>query len=706
MKTARSDSEASRTLSPANDVHGELLDLRRVHIIAISSLCAIGALVYGIFIRSVGFYWDDWPVIWVYNALGAQGIKRYFAGNRPASGWIYAKLAPLLGISPVGWQAVNVGIRCIASVILYFLFCTLWPRRKDVAWIVAVLVLLYPGFTQQAIALTYLSQNLSFLLFVASLLLTVFALARPRYRWLFLLLSLASGVGSYLITEYFVGLEFVRLVIIGVFREGEVDRKKLREALFQWSPYAVAWAAYMVWRSFIFHEVHYGPIGDKNVGYLLSTMLRSPVRELGGLVRNGMHNITMSAVYAFLRPFMAGAIGGIRSWVIASVVVGISLYTLRRLTTCDKPAGMPETSLEMSRGFLWDGAAISIVGLCFGGLPFVSGQTVFFASSLSFGDRFTLPFMLPACVAFACFLSWGLTGRRSKAIVVGLVLFAFSAFQVQCMNSYRHDWLAQKSLFWQLAWRLPSVKPGTTIFVDGLPDSVASGETAGLLDLLYKRDDRTGKLDYFMYDLQRFPEGKPSYRPSTPITRRLRSFQFLGTTSQSAVSWLSPNGTLRVIAPSTAGEIVQGPLLCASIADVSHPEEIITATQGVPDGPLLKLFGLEAKHDWQYFYQRAELERQLKHWDAVALLGDDAVKEGYGPTDESEWFPFIDGYAHAHRYRTAAELTERMLKESPEAISALSSLWLNCSHECSPNSEELSETLRRLGNKLMLPAPQ
>jgi hypothetical protein len=548
------------------------------------------------------------------------------------------------------------------------------------------------------------------LLFTASLLLTVFALAKPRYQWLFLLVSVALGVGSYLITEYFVGLEFVRLVIISVFREGDFDRKKLREALLKWSPYAAAWAAYIVWRSFIFHEVHYGPIGDKNVGYLLSRMLQSPVKELGGLVWNGMHNVMMAAVYAFLRPFMAGAIspsgrGGILSWVIAWVVVGTSLYTLRRLTICVKPAGVAENSLEMSRGFLWGGAAMSIVGLCVGGLPFVSGQTAFFASSSSFGDRFTLPFMLPACIALAFFLACGVTGARLKAIVVGLVLFAFSAFQVQCMNSFRHDWLEQKSLFWQLAWRLPGIKPGTNIFVDGLPASVGSGETPGLLDLLYKRDDRVGKLDYFMFDLRRLPEGKPSYRPSTPIIRHLRSFQFLGTTSQSVVSWLSPTGTLRVIAPPSAGEIVQGPLLCASLAHVSHPEEIITATQGIPDGPLLKLFGMEPKHEWQYFYQKAELERQLKNWDAVALLGDDAAKQGYGPSDESEWFPFIDGYAHAHRYRTAAELTEKVLKESPEAISALSSLWLRCSRECSPNSEELRDTLRRLGSKLMLDAP-
>jgi len=682
-----------------------------MHTLAISSLCAIGALVYGIFVRTVGYYWDDWPVVWVYNALGSQGVTRYFAGNRPFSGWIYARLAPFLGIAPVGWQIANVGVRCLASVVLYLLFCELWPRRKDVAWIVAALVLLYPGFTQQAIALTYLSQFSSFLFFVTSLLLTVLALGRPRYKWPFLMLSLVLGVWSYLVTEYFVGLEFVRLVIIYVcvFKQGDFDRKKLREALLKWNPYAAAWVAYIFWRSFLFHEIHYHPIADKNVSYLLSRALHNPFKEVGGIVLNAMHNIIMGTFYAFLRPFMAGAISpgggsGIMSWVIGLVVVGISLFTLRRLAIGDKQAGTVETSSEPSRSFLWGGIAMSVVGLGFGGLPFVSGQSAFFAPILSFGDRFTFPFMLPACIAFACFLACVLPGKRSKGIVLGLLFFAFSAYQVQCMNSYRHDWLTQKSLFWQMAWRFPGVKPGTTIFVDGLSESIGSGETPGLMDLLYEHDDRSGKLDYLMFDLRRLPEGKPSYKPSSPIIRHLRSFQFLGSTSQSVVSWFSPEGTLRIVTPSTAGEIVQGPLLCASLAHVSHPEEITTATQGVPDGPLLKLFGSEPKHEWTYFYQKAELERQLQHWDAVALLGDDAVKQGYRPTDASEWFPFIDGYAHAHRYQTAEELTETVLKESPQSISALSSLWLHCSRSCSPDSE-LSDTLHRLGNRLILSTP-
>jgi len=712
MKTAVSASKDFQASSPARRAPGEQSNLRRMHAVAISSLCAIGALVYGTFIRSVGFYWDDWPVIWVYNALGSQGLARYFTGNRPFSGWLYARLAPFLGISPVGWQAANDGVRCIASIVLYFLFCELWPKRKDVAWIVAAFVLLYPGFTQQAIALTYLSQNFSFLLYATSLLLTVFAIKRPRYKWPFLLVSLVLAVGSYLITEYFVGLEFVRIVVIWVCssKEDGLDLKRIREAGLRWSPYAVTWAGYIFWRSFIFHEVHYGAIGDKNIPYLLSRALHHPVREIGGLVFNAIHNIAMGAVYAFSRPFDANeispGIAGNKAWVIGLIIVGISVYALRSLTLSDKPAAKAEMAEERSRGIFWGGAAMSIVGLIFGGLPFISGQTAFFAPILSFGDRFTYPFMLPACIALACFLAWALRSKRARMIVVSVLMFAFSVFQLKSMNTYRHDWLGQKSLFWQLAWRFPDIKPGSTIFVDGLSESIGSGETPGLLDMLYKREDRAGKLDYFMFDMRRTPEGKPSFRPSSPISRHLRSFPFAGTTAQSVVSWLSPDGTLRVISPSTAGEIVQGSMLSASVAQVSHPEEISAATEGVPGGPLLKLFGPEPKHEWAYFYQKADLERQLQHWDRVASLGDDVMKRGYSPTDASEWFPFIDGYAHAHRYQTAEELTNRVLKESPESVSALSSFWMRCSRECSPNSEELTRTLHDLGTKLMLDTAQ
>jgi hypothetical protein len=236
-------------------IHGVRSHFERTDALAISSLFAIGALVYGVFIPTLGFYWDDWLVIWVYHALGPQGLAKYFAGERPGFGWIYANLAPILGIAPIGWHVVALAIRCASSAVLFVIFCALWPRQKDVAWLLGTLVLLYPGFTQQSIALIYLPHHLGFLLFVVSLATTVFSITTPAYRWLFLSISLVTEGCSYLITEYFFGLELFRLLIIGVLTSRECtarDLKKLGATLITWSPYAAVWTLYVVWRAFVF----------------------------------------------------------------------------------------------------------------------------------------------------------------------------------------------------------------------------------------------------------------------------------------------------------------------------------------------------------------------------------------------------------------------------------------------------------------------
>src|SRR5208283_2244996 len=227
--------------------------------------------------------------------------------------------------------------RCASSAVLFVAFCELWPRRKDVAWLVGTLVLIYPGFTLQPIALGFLEYHLSFLLFVISLATTIFSITTPAYRWLFLPISLVTGVGSYLIIEYFVGLELFRLLVIAVLLNREYvtwNLKKLRTALILWSPYAMVWAAYIVWRGFYFHVVsHYAKVSYMDVGAGISPIKSSPAswawHQLGG----GIHNILMATILAWARPFSPDLIkfdsrSAVGSWAIAAFVVGIAVYTL------------------------------------------------------------------------------------------------------------------------------------------------------------------------------------------------------------------------------------------------------------------------------------------------------------------------------------------------------------------------------------------
>jgi hypothetical protein len=689
----------------------------RAEALAIAFLIATGTLVYGVFASSLGFYYDDWPVIWVYQTLGPRGVASYFAGERPVFGWLYSHLVPILGISPTGWQVAAFAVRSLSSVVLFVAFCALWPRRKDVAWLTATIVLLYPGFTQQPIAFTYLSQHLSFLFFSISLAATIFSFTRPAYRWLFLFISLVTEACSYLLMEYFVGLEFLRLfIIIILINDGRITRelKRLFAALKMWSPYVVVWIAYLVWRTSIFRVAsYYGTESYKDAGSHVAQILSRPLHEILVRVLNVIHNILMSTAIAWARPFGPDLVSvnprPIHSWMIAAIVAVTGICTMRSLMLRTFPIQTYEPSHNDPRRALKSGLFLGVAGLIFAGFPFVLPNLgVGFGTHPSFVDRFTLPFMLPSALTLSCLIFIS-TRRIPKILLISGVLFGFSAFQVENARIYREDWYTQKSLFWQIAWRAPQLKPGTSVFADGMPRSLFGNHSAGNLDLLYEKSNSEGRLHYFIFDLTQltarnssFSGAKLSYRPSDPISGRVHQFEFQGTTDQCLVAWISPTGTLRIITQPTVDEILRGSALTFNLAQFSQPDKTISGASGSPNGPLLKIVGAEPNHDWTYFYQKAELERQFKNWNAVGKLGDEVISKGYKPNDPSEWFPFIDGYTRIHRYRIAADMSISMLEECPDALAALSSLWQRVKNEDTPNSPELNSALGVLRGKLML----
>ncbi len=423
---------------PIQNLSVDRFSFGRNDALAIISLFAIGVLVYGLYIPFLGFYWDDWPVVWVYNALGPQGVGLYFAGQRPAYGWIIAHLASVLGISPMGWQVAALAVRCASSGAVFIAFCAAWPKRKDVAWLTGALVLLYPGFTLQPIALGFIPYQLSFLLFVASMATTIFSITKPLYFWLFLPMALVMEGFSYVIIEYFVGLELLRLLVLVALKNrvgitGDL-RRTLGTALIAWSPYATVWMAYILWRAFVFRVVsYYATGGYMDVGSGVSRILRSPVHEAWARVLGGIRNVLMATVVACARPFSSDLItftrSGILSWAIAIIVVGITIYTLRRMTVSIQAVPASEFLPDEPRRFPENGLLLGIVGLGVAGLTLaVSNLHAEFPGRPSFADRFTLPFMLPASLTLSCLLLFPGPKRLSRTLLVSLILFAFSAF--------------------------------------------------------------------------------------------------------------------------------------------------------------------------------------------------------------------------------------------------------------------------------------
>ncbi len=109
------------------------------------ALLALCILSYTLLIRYLGYYWDDWPFIWISQKLGTAGLVRYFHTNRPIWGLIFQVTTPLLGHEPWRWHLFALLWRWIASVLLWMLLRLVWPRHSQAALWPSLLFAVYPG---------------------------------------------------------------------------------------------------------------------------------------------------------------------------------------------------------------------------------------------------------------------------------------------------------------------------------------------------------------------------------------------------------------------------------------------------------------------------------------------------------------------------------------------------------------------------------
>jgi tetratricopeptide (TPR) repeat protein len=222
------------------------------------------------------------------------------------------------------------------------------------------------------------------------------------------------------------------------------------------------------------------------------------------------------------------------------------------------------------------------------------------------------------------------------------------------------------------------LKPGTGVYMDGVPRTLISNHNDGMLDMLYGAKPAPRTLTYYIFDLELYQKDLKWYQQlnlrSGSIARGfVREYQFRGPIADSLVAYFSPDGELYTV-DGNSDEQPRYSGIADTLAHLSAPDRVIEDKRQDPYG-LLRIFGKEPVHDWAYYYERAELKRQEHAWGDVAQLGDAAFHSGYQPSEGIDLLPFIEGYARVGRYDVAEKLTEQALKQSPEIEQELSALW-------------------------------
>ena len=218
-------------------------------------------------IQALGFYKDDWHMIFAGDSYGPQKIVEEFSIDRPFMGVVNAWTYGLLGDNPLNWQLFAFFSRLAGVVALYVMLRLIWPAQRFATTSMTVLFAVYPGFLQQPNAATFQNHFVGYSAGILSLLLTVLALRTQKktVRWLWTGLAAALMLLCVFIYEYMVGLEGMRFLLIWYLTQREERlpwKKQLWRAVRIWLPYLLAAGTFVFWRLFIFKSTRYATSTD------------------------------------------------------------------------------------------------------------------------------------------------------------------------------------------------------------------------------------------------------------------------------------------------------------------------------------------------------------------------------------------------------------------------------------------------------------
>ncbi len=369
-------------------------------------LLIVAILAYGLLLPRLGFYWDDLPILWIRYQLGAEALTRYFSTNRPVWGLLYQLTTSVIPDKPIYWQIFALFWRWLGAVIVLAIVEKLWKGKPRLVLSVALLFLVYPGFTQQWSAFLYSHFFIVLFFFLLSYLLMLRAVEKPNHYWKLTALGLFFSALNLWMMEYFYVLELMRVgVILAALRYETLSlRERVIKTFKLWLPYLIVFILAVLSRLFIFNNQVYG-IG------LGASLKSAPLETVIALARNIRFTLKLVLRDAWMQVTQLPNIASVESilnsyyFVVAAAILvliaGFLFISQNRSndSSCSDTKRLKLLLLEvLSPDSLWM-IGLGIFALLLSGWPF---WLVGFVPSLAWpASRFTLPFMFGVSLIFA-----------------------------------------------------------------------------------------------------------------------------------------------------------------------------------------------------------------------------------------------------------------------------------------------------------------
>jgi hypothetical protein len=624
---------------------------------------ALCMAAYGLLIRGLGFYWDDWmiPTI-IKNGMSFWTFYQY---NRPLSAWTFELLAPILGLNPFGWHLANLIMRWVTGLTAWWMLSTLWPnQRRAIEWML-YLFLISPAFLQQVFAATYVQHFLIFPFFFISCASMMLMLRGGRGRVAYGVLSLLAEAVHVFSMEYFWGFELIRPYLIWKSIPATLGaRRRMVNTFIAWIPYLIIFIAAIIWR-FKFAQI---AAEDPNSLKLFSEFFSTPLQTIlsfAVIVVRDMVYLFISSWYPALQTAKMDyqPLSLLVSWGLVVITSALLWWFFRKEEISD--------SEDWAREAAWFGLYVTVVGM----LPTwaVSRQLTVGA----FADRSALPSIFGVGILVVALTRLIVQKRSVQVLLLSILIGIAVGYHFRLDLDYRWYWERQARFFWQYSWRVPGLEKNTAILADGAQLPRVSDYAMSLaLNTLYAPSSVEDQQPYWFFELDRnFTYDLKALFGDFEIKDHLRNLYFEGR-GKSAIVIMYQEGQCLWLLDESDKLNASLPALTLKALPVSDPSRVLTDAE--PDTAYLTaIFGPEPEHNWCYFYEKANIAYHQQDWKQVLDYYKQADDLGLKTKIGFELKPFVVANAKLGQWEQARDLTLLAFERDVTSKTLYCSLWID-----------------------------
>lgn len=635
-------------------------------------------IAYSIFIPFLGFYNDDWLFGYLGHFYGSSELIQGFAGDRPIVGYLFAINHIFLGDNLFLWHIYMFLMRLSGGYILFFLLKKLWPNRLIEITNITLLFLIYPGFLQQSVPLGYQNYITALTTWIISLFFTVYAVkSRSKIAFaLFTLAALIFQVFSFLLLEFFIGMEILRLSIIAYItfptlnRMNFVELKKNIKYLSPYIPYTISITFFILWRIFIFKSLR----AATDIDWITQNYYSNPV-WIAKIPLKTLYSFISTTFLSYFTPIIIRLTRIPLDDSIISLFIGTISGTLLYFYYRIMGNFQNKQNLNDSTNSKW-GKILLLIGFIsvFAALVpiIISGRFVSELYDNNNFDRYTI-----SSIIGVVFILIGFLLSKTSKIVRNwiLILLVTLSITTHLMNGYWRTiiWGNQKDIWWQIYWRTPQIQKDALLIFD-FPEIINNFKSQDTIAPLYKtlrvEDYQIWAPGNLFFNYNNLPANHFSgqYLIDKDTAKKIKDKTIEVVTQASStikyennfnntiiISLPSKKSCLWILdgereeLPNNASKLAKSNISYSNIDKLVQKDDISTI-------PPTNIFGNEPSKTWCYYFQKASIARQLKDWYKLSLLTQEVLEKKIKPEDVNEWLPFLEGLIISRKYQQAEDL--------------------------------------------------